>query len=82
VACAWLAWNVHQPGRVYAGGWFADLAWWWSDPVSDQQVAAVVLAVLACGLGVVALVRPRHARDVVEAEGANEPGATGTHRIA
>ena len=81
VACAWLAWNVHQPGRVYAGGWFTDLAWWWSDPVSDQQVAAVVLAVLACGLGVVALVRPRRARDVLGAGGPDEPSATGVHRI-
>ena len=82
VACAWLAWNVHQPGRAYAGGWFTDLAWWWSDPVSDQQVAAVVLAVLACGLGVVALVRPRCESDIVGTDGTDEPSATGAHRIA
>jgi cytochrome c oxidase assembly factor CtaG len=58
VACALLAWHLHQPGRVYAGGWFTDLAWWWSDPVPDQRVAAVVLAVAACGLGLVALAGP------------------------
>jgi putative copper resistance protein D len=82
VACAWLAWNVHQTGREYAGGWFSNLAWWWSDLVSDQHAAAVVLAVLACGLGAVALVRPRRAGDVPGADGADGPSATGADRIA
>jgi hypothetical protein len=82
VTCAWLAWNVHQPGRVYAGGWFTDLAWWWSDPVSDQRVAAVVLAVTARGLGVLALVPPRRGEGVIATDGTNEPGATAAHRLA
>ena len=80
--CAWLAWNLHQPGRVYAGGWFTDLAWWWSDPVSDQRVAAVVLAVTACGLGVVALVGPRRAAGGIATGGTNEPSTTDADRIA
>ena len=42
----------------------------------------MVLAVLACGLGVVALVRPRHERDVDGTDGTDEPSATGAHRIA
>jgi hypothetical protein len=49
--------------------------------VPDQQVAALVLAVLACGLGVVALVRPRRAGDVIGTDG-TKPSATGAHRIA
>jgi hypothetical protein len=67
---------------VYAGGWFTDLAWWWSDPVSDQRVAAAMLAVTTCGLGVLALVPPRRGEAVVATDGTNESSATGAHRIA
>jgi putative copper resistance protein D len=44
-------WRMHGTATAYAGGWFRDLDWWWSDPVTDQRVAGVVMA----GFGVLLL---------------------------
>ncbi len=45
-------WRMHETATAYAGGWFRDLDWWWSDAVADQRTAGVVMA----GFGVVLLV--------------------------
>ncbi len=40
-----------------AGGWFARLDWWWTDPARDQHLAALVTACFGVLIVVVALAR-------------------------
>lgn len=48
------AWHLYDVGRTYAGGWFTELDWWWSDPVADQRLAGLVMAGFAVGLALAA----------------------------
>jgi putative copper resistance protein D len=44
--------QLGRPGGAVAGGWFVRLDWWWSDPVRDQRVAALIFSVSAATLRV------------------------------
>ena len=55
VALGYNAWHMRDTGLGYAGGWYADLGWWWADPVADQRVAGAVMAGFAVALTVMAL---------------------------